>query len=267
MVDTTKFLDRRGAAWLALAGALAIAVVLSPAAVAGWTSGTHLSIAELPGTVESEFGRWVASGRASSAPLAAAVSYWSVFHVVKAVVAIALLVALVPIGRRTWGAWARAGSRGPRTGLLLVGVIGAAVAPLVLLVAMANVQGAVAPLSSVLNFLPLESAPVAQVRVQLAAGATTPVLTALVDDFRLYHAVLVGTAVVAIVLVAVGSVALWVQRARTPKPDRRLRRVLTLGGVLLPCMLLFLGVVLLANVSTVADTAPALSAFLDGSGM
>lgn len=264
--DRPSGMDRRGAAWFVLAGALTIAVVLGPGAVAGWSSSAHLSVSALPATVAAGFDQWVRSGRASSAPLADAVSFWAVFHTVKAVAAVALLVALVPVGRRVWGAYAQARSTGRRTLLLLVGVLGAPVAPIVLLMAMANVQGAVAPLSSVLNFLPMDSPAVHQVRSELTDGTTTPPLATLVDDFRLYHAALVVTAVAAIVVVLALTVVVWVRRARTPRPARRLRRALTAAGVLLPGMLLFLGVVLLANLSTVSDTAPALAAFFDGSG-
>lgn len=267
MTKMPAAVDRRGVVWSTLAAALMIAIVVWPAAIAGWTSGTHLSVAALAGTVASGFGRWVESGRASSSPLAAAVSYWAVFHAVKAIVAVALLVVLVPVGQRIWAAHARTPSRRRRVGLLVTGLLGAPIAPIVLLVAMANVQGAVAPLSSVLNFLPLDGPSVLQVRGELAAGRMTPPLTVLIEDFRLYHAALVGTAVAAIVVVVAGTVAIWVQRARAPRLDRRLRRVLACGGILLPGMLPFLGVVLLANMSTVADTAPALAAFLDGSGM
>lgn len=267
MTNTPATVDRRGVVWFMLAGALTIAVVVWPAAIAGWASGTHLSVAALPGAVASGFAQWVGSGRTSSSPLAAAVSYWAVFHIVKAIVAVALLVVLVPVGQRVWTAYARARSRGRRIILFLVGVLGAPIAPLVLLVVMANVQGAVAPLSSVLNFLPMDGASVLQVRGELASGTMTAPLAALIDDFRRYHAALVVTAVAAIIVVVAGTAAIWVQRARTPKADRRLRRVLAGGGILLPGMLLFLGIVLLANLSTVADTAPALAAFFDGSGM
>ncbi|WP_144761182.1 hypothetical protein [Curtobacterium sp. 9128] len=258
--------DRRGAVWLVLAAALTIAVVLGPAAVAGWATGTHLSVAALPEAVASGFAAWVRSGRASSAPLADAVAFWAVFHAVKAVVAIALLVVLVPVGRRLWGAYARARSGGRRALLLLVGVLGAPVAPVVLLMTMANVQGAVAPLSSVLTFLPMDGPAVGAVRSALAGGVSTPPVATLVDDFRVYHAALVVTAVAAIVVVAALTVVVWVRRTRTPEPARRLRRVLAAAGVLLPGLLLFLGIVLVANLSTVADTAPALAAFFDGSG-
>jgi hypothetical protein len=133
---------------------------------------------------------------------------------------------------------------------------------------MANVQGAFAPLSSVLTFLPAEATPgVRQVTAQLAAGTPDAVTTALVNDFRAYHAVLVTCLVVAIVGVITATVALWVRRARMPKADKRPRRVLLAGALALPMLLPALGLLLLANLSTVADTAPALALFFDGSGM
>ncbi len=258
--------SRSGAAWFVIAGLLTIAVVALPAAVARSLTGTSLTVAALPGTVAAGFEQWVRTGQASSAPLAPAVSFWAVFHVVKAVVAALLLVTLIPVGRQVWNAYERARSRGRRARLRAIGGLGSLAVPLLVLVVMANVQGAVAPLSSVLTFLPMDGPAVTQVRDQLASGRMTPPSTTLVADFRLYHAALVAAAVVAIGLGSAATTTLWVQRARMHESRRRLRRVLAVGGMIIPVMLLLLGVVLLANVSTVADTTPALAAFFDGSG-
>lgn len=266
MVEIPAPAARRGVVWFVLAGLLPIALVVWPEAVAGWVSGTHLSVAALPGVVADGFARWLQSGQAASEPLSPAVSFWAVFHVVKAIVAGALLVVSVPVGRRIWGAYARVQSRGHRIGLWLVGVLGAPLVPLLLLIVMANVQGAVAPLSSVLTFLPMDGPAVQQVRSDLASGRATPPVTTMITDFRLYHAVLVAVAVAAVLAVLAATVVLWVRRARTPRDQRRLRRVLAAGGMLTPVMVLFLGVVLVANLSTVEATAPALALFFDGSG-
>ena len=74
-----------------------------------------------------------------------------------------------------------------------------------LLILMANIQGAISPLSSVMGLLPMDgSVPeVAEVQEQFAAGTTTPVLDALISDFRAYHAVVVvGSVIMAVVVVA-----------------------------------------------------------------
>jgi hypothetical protein len=254
-----------GARRFAIAGILAVALVLLPTTVARWLTGTQLTVAALPGTVAAGFEQWVRSGRASSEPLSQAVRYWEVFHVVKTIVAVALVSVVVPLVRQVWGAYARAQSIRRRTATWLVGASGALAVPVLVLVVMANVQGAVAPLSSVLNFLPMDGPAVAQVREDLATGRATPPLATLVDDFRLYHAALVVAAVAAIVAAGVTTATLWMRRARIDPSERRLRRVLASGGMIVPVMLLFLGVVLLANVSSVADTRPALAAFFDGS--
>ncbi|MGU3410631.1 hypothetical protein ACLBWP_11030 [Microbacterium sp. M1A1_1b] len=267
MTDEVLQPERRVAVWLAGAGVLVMALVFLPSAIAAWSTGAQVSVATLPDVVAAGFSQWVRSGSSSHSGLADAVSFWAVFHVVKAIVAAALLVAVLPVGMRIWAAYVHAPTRSRRILLLTAGVLGAPAPPVLVLMVMANVQGAAAPLSSVLTFLPMTGASVAQVRGELAAGTMTPMLTALVDDFRLYHAVLVGTAVVAIVAVVVATVVVWIRRARTSPTDRRLRRVLAAAGTALPVLVLFLGVVLLANVSTVADTAPALASFFDGSGM
>lgn len=254
------------AVWLVVSGVLVIALATAPAAVAGWGTGTSLSVTGLPSAVAEGFTQWMQSGRMTGTTLAVSTSFWMVFHLVKALVAAALLVTVIPVGIRIWGAYARTDSRGRRILLWLAGVVGAPAVPLLVLMVMANVQGVVAPLSSVLNFLPLDTPAVTDVRTALAAGQTTPALSTLTNDFRLYHAALVVCAVIAVLAVVGATVVLWVRRARTPREQRRLRRVLAAGGMIVPMFLLILGVVLLANASTVADTTPALVAFFEGSG-
>lgn len=260
---------RRGAlGWFAASIALFYAVLVVPAAVAEWSSANGMAMDRLSGAVSAGFADWVTSGAPiPSEQLSSAASFWAVFHLVKAALAAALIVALIPVGRRLWGAYARSESRYRRVPLWVAGVIGAPVLPVLLFVVMANVQGAVAPVSSVLTFLGADSAPATeQIRAQLAAGTTTPVLAALIDDFRLYHAVLVVALVVAVVVVIAVTALLWMRRARSPREQRRLRRVLAAGGLIVPMLLPVLGVLLLANLSTVEDTAPALAVFFDGSG-
>lgn len=251
-----------------LAAGLLAAVALLPAAVAERTAGSDgVTVASLPRQVSDGFDRWFASGLAEPDPgLAAATRFWAVFHGVKAGCAVLLLVALVLLLRRVWTAWVAAGSRAQGVPLALAGVGGAVLAAVALLVVLANVQGTVAPLSSVLSFLPVAppTSTMTAVHAQLAAGESTPFLSALVGDFRLYHAAFVVCASVAVVGLVGAACWLWLRRARAPRDARRLRRLLAAGGVSLGLTALLLGVVVLANLSTVADTAPALAAFLGG---
>ncbi len=188
------------------------------------------------------------------------------FHVTKAVLAIALLCALVTVGCHVWAGAARAETRGARAGWVAVGTLGAWFPVVALLIVLANIQGAVAPLSSVMSFLPITAtSEINQVRAELATGAYGPVTDALVADFRSYHAALV--ACLAVVIVGLGACVVWmlVRRGRTVRGARLPRRMLGIGGIALVLLTAALGVILLANLSTVGDPARALAGFF-GSG-
>lgn len=261
MVDRTS---RTGLALATiLAVALGIATMALPPLVAEWSSPSGLTVARLPDTVSAGFTRWMSSATsAPAAPLSDAVTFWAVFHVAKVVLAIALLSALVIVGRRVWGRATSAETRTARAGWTAAGVLGAGLPVLALLVVLANIQGAVAPLSSVMSFLPVGTSPAAaQVRAELATGDYGPVTITLIADFRLYHAALVGC--LAVVLAGLGAaiVVMLVRRARMPRAAVVPRRLLTFGTAALLLLCAALGLTLLANLSTVADTAPALSGF------
>lgn len=147
--------------------------------------------------------------------------WWAAFHGTKALLAALLLAVLVVAARRTRGL-----PRGAVVGL----------AGLALVVVLANLQGLVAPVSSLLSMLPGDAA-----RAVLASDGT-PEFAALVDDFATYHlamVVLAGLAALALGAVAVRS-RRWVPAVAA----------------------LALVVVTYANITTVADPAPALRAFL-----
>ena len=78
---------------------------------------------------------------------------------------------------------------------------------------------------------------------------------------------LVTCLAVTILGVIATSIALLVRRARRPREDRRTRGVLLAGALIVPALLPPLGLLLLANLSTTADTAPALAAFFAGGGL
>ncbi|WZH35574.1 MAG: hypothetical protein PIR02_12400 [Microbacterium enclense] len=258
---------RRTAAWALAAAGLVAAVSVAPGVVAGWSSGDQVLMSNLGGQVQAGFEQWVLTGTSSPA-LSGAVTFWAVFHVVKAALATLLLVALVMVGVRIWSHVARSPSGAARFGWGTVGILGAWLPMLVLLVVIANIQGAASPLSSVLTFLPGDPTPaVAQVEAQLAAGAPDSVTTALMEDFRTYHAALVACLTIAILGVVAATVVMFVRRARLPREDRETRRILLTGALVAPMLLPALGLLLLANLSTVADTAPALAVFFGGSGL
>lgn len=252
----------------ACAALLLAAVVVGPAPIASWWSGYTDGLREAVGPAFVDF--W-AAGTATMAPdLADAVEYWAWFHVVKAVLGAALLVASGLLTVRGGRALARAEGRRRRLGLGAATVLGVLVSSFALLVVVANAQAAVAPLSSALTLLPLDgsdpevSVAAGQVGTALAEGARAPALDVLLRDYVLYHEVMVWLgALTAVGLLSVG-VALWVRRSRIPRTERRGRRVLATVVLWLLAFGSFFGLVTVANASTVADPEPGLLAFFEG---
>ncbi len=248
---------------------LVVAFFLLPGTVARvWATEDGITTGVLAETLGTAFSPWWSSAAAPLTPdMEAVVSFWRVFHVTKALIAGALVIALLLTAQHVWKAYARADGRAARAGIALLGMVGAPLAPLMLLVVMANVQGAIAPLSSVMGLLPMDgSVPeVAQVREHFAAGTTTPVLDALISDFRTYHVAMVVIAVIAAAIVVAADIALWIRWSRIPREDVRLRRVTAIGAAAMATLVPLLLLVMVLNVSTVGDTAPALAAFFEGS--
>lgn len=253
-------------------GVLLVAVVLVPFRMASaWPGGGFSDRSALVDSLAAAVVRyWDAGSGATGAELALPVSFWARFHVVKAVLAAALFVVAMVLGARTLTAYAGATSLARRVGLGALAVASGAVALLALVVSVANVQGAIAPLSSALGLLPLRAPDPAlgqtieQVRQGLANGAPDPALAALVHDFAVYHAAMAGLGALVTVGLLVGAVRLWRSRARMSGLSRRGRGLLTLAIGAALATAAFFGVVTAANLSTVAHPAPALLAFFDG---
>lgn len=210
--------------------ALLAAVLLAPAVVASLVFGEIDGVAALRAGLPDAFAEhWRAGNDAVAGDLGRAVGYWATFHAVKAVLATFLLVALAR-------ALTRVRRRPLRVALQVLAVLAA-------VVAVVNVQGAIAPLSSLLSMLPGEAAGAA------LAADDTPAFAALVHDFAVYHAA-------AVVLVGVAAAAVAVLGRRAWLRGRRGPALVAAAAVAL------LGVVVLANLSTAADPEPALRAFL-----
>lgn len=256
----------------AAALAAVAAVAFLPWRVADiWPGTSGVNSATLPTQLNAAFvGYWNSGTPRLSTELSHVVAYWQVFHITKAVAAAVLLALLVLLGVRLWQLFARSERPGARAAFATLGVLGAPLAPVVLLILLANIQGAVAPLSSVLNFLDLSGADpavahsVAQIGEALRTGAMNATLTALVGDFRDYHAVLAVAATAAGIAIIGTSIALLVIRARRPRDQRRARAVLAVVATTIPALSLCLAVLALANLSTTEDTIPALTAFFEG---
>lgn len=210
--------------------ALTASVVLAPELLASLLVGDYAGVGALRDALPAAFAEhWRAGDGAVTGELADAVRYWATFHVVKALLAGALLGVLVlALGRVRRG----------RVPLL-------ALAALAAVVLIANVQGAVAPLSSLLSMLSSGAADAA------LASAGTPAFSALVRDFAIYHLAMV-------VLAGGATLALAWLALRAGHRGRRAAAGAAAGAAVL------LGVVALANVTTVADPEPALVGFLRG---
>jgi len=194
-------------------------------------------------------------GGPSSSALTDPTRFWRWFHIVKAVLACAALIASSVLVTRAWRARRAASTRGRRFGWATVAVSGCVVAVLALVLVVANVQGAFAPLSSVLSFLPLSSGSpsltdaVTALNASIGSGQPSPTATAIVRDFASYHAVVA-------VLLALVTVLAGVMTARAAR-DRRwataTASVAAMGIV---------AVLTLANIGTAFAPAPALQSFL-----
>ena len=139
--------------------ALLVGVFLAPFRVASiWAGGDYGNVNELRDAVRSGFVDFWSAGQSAIGPaMSGPVDFWAKFHIVKAVLAAALLVSTLLLGSRIGRAYLRAASLPRRLLLGVVGMADAAVAALALVILVANVQGAVAPLSSLLGLMPISS--------------------------------------------------------------------------------------------------------------
>ena len=262
---------RRTSILVLTAGVLGVAVAALPAKIAQlWPGSGTTTYASLAGRLRPAFvDYWAAGQPKPGSALAQVVAYWQGFHVVKAVAAALLLAVLAALLLDLWGRWIGAGRSGRRRALGALGVLGALASLVALLMVVANIQGAVAPLSSVVSFLPTDgsdpavAATIGEISAELRSGSTTSVLDALVSDFRVYHAAMVVSAGLTTVLLLAGGITLWRRRSRSQHNERRL--YVTTATIMLALALAF-GVVAAANLSTVIDPASALLAFFEGGG-
>ncbi len=203
--------------------------------------------------------------------LAAGVAFWQGFHAIKALAAMALLAAVTALGVAVWGGYARAEGRKRRVALLAAGILGAPIPVVVLLIAIANLQGAIVPLSSAISLLPIgdqssaSASAVAQIKDQLQVGSHSEPLMVLLNDFAAYHSTVAVLLLLACCALSAVTVALWVKRAKTSRTAVRLRRVLTAIPIALLPLIAGLALLAVANLETAADpVGPMLGFYLGG---
>ncbi|MHC5903019.1 hypothetical protein ACVNF4_03760 [Streptomyces sp. S6] len=252
-----------------LAALLVPAVALGPHLLAAdGSQGRFGDQGTLVGVVKDGFVRYWAAGQADYSPqLGSVVDYWFRFHVAKAAISAVLLAVLVALGTAVWRAFLRSeGAR--RAGLAVAGSAVSGAGLLSLLVVVANVQGAVAPFTSVLTMLPTGTHSgsgtygntLDQVRTELGRpDSAPPALAEMIDDNVRYHVTMAVLAGVLAVAFAVVSVVLWRHFARTT--DHRARRLLGLFGGLGVLMTLLVLVVGAGNVSVATHSARGLADF------
>jgi len=264
---------------VALAVALAVAFVVAPRALAASSWGDRL--VEKRNLIQAVRGAfveyWVSGNRGFPPGLERVVDYWFRYHIAKAVIAAILLVVLSALGILLSKAFLKAArlGLGRRVVLASAGVFVWLQALFSLLIVMANVQGAIAPLASLLPMLavsPMDgelASVLDQVKQRLAdfpsaGNQNPPALEVMVSEFSLFHeALAVLAAIVGVIFVGM-SVMLWKRFARTGSSDGRTRRLLGSLGVLSGLFLLVVIVLAMANATTAADPAPALLAFFQG---
>lgn len=248
-----------------LAVGLAVAFVVLPRPLASaLAGGGHGGEQRLTAEVSSAFvGYWHAGRGALTPELAQLVEYWRWYHVVKAVTAIAVLVVLLVLAARLWRTYARSGTVLLAAGMPAVGVLSLAA----FVLAVANIQGTLAPLSSLLSLLPVASARgdlavvIDQVRQQAAhyPDGSSAALQTMVSDLAAYHvvvAVLSWSSAVALLVVLARR--WWTGRVGS---SRRLRVMLTGAGLLTAASFAVLG---LANTTTALDSPMAVLNFYSG---
>ncbi|MFI5916728.1 hypothetical protein [Dactylosporangium sp. NPDC051541] len=239
---------------IALAAALIAAFVLAPGPLAAIGSdGRYADHGRFTAALRQAFtGYWQTGDRGPD--LDRMVDFWLRYHVVKGAVAALILAVLVALGLRL----ARSFLGGRHRVAGAAGLAGVTALGLLALVTVAaNIQGAVAPLSSLLPMV-IEPGPL--------AGAPRPaVLSTLVTDFGRYHEAMAVIAALAAILLICAGIALWRRFARTTASERPARWLLGALGTVAAFTALAVLAVAVANLTTAADPAPALQAFFNGS--
>lgn len=261
--------DRRIVALTLLVLVLVVAFVVAPRALAGSPNLDENGLVESMSRAFVVY--WNSGGPDFPPDLDALVEHWVRYHLAKAVIAAAALATCLTLGallRRTAPPPGLGTARQILVAAPKVLVTLLALASLALLAA--NVQGAVAPLSSLMSMLPVHdpddalAATLDEIRDQLAhrpdiGARTTPTLEVMIADFARYHLVMavISVTVTAVLLGLLSASWAAARRRSTPGP-RTERAIAPLGALIVSSVVL---VVAVANATTAADPVPALSAF------
>lgn len=255
--------------WVAaVVGTVSVFVVpVGLAALRGFAGEKSLVVAASTSFVRAE-----SEGSSGRLPLTTLVDFWREFHLVKAGLAVTVVVILALLASALGRAALAAGDPGRRRlvaayGAVLLWALGT------LTVALANLQGAIAPLSSVASLLPTGrftgelAATLGNMRSTVLADPTNGgdgIAHELLHDFTLYHAafaLMAGSTGVLLAAQACRAAMEWWQarRRREPASPTWIWRVALFGTA----GALFLAVAV-ANAGTWIHPEPALVASLGG---
>ncbi len=259
---------------------LGIAFVFAPAYLAGGQYGGYGDNARLVQSMRVAFIDYSSSGSATLPDsLETVVEYWARYHVAKAVISALALLVLCSACRRLWASYQgtsyqgrRADGRGRTVAYVVAGLAASLGTISAAALLMANIQGAIAPLSSAVSLLPAQrdsslAAAVDAVRHGIATPGASPVTDHLVADFARYHVVVAVLSAVFAALLGVLAVRLW--RGHRPglngvgalsystrSATATAAATLTVAAAVL--------VLCVANVSSALEPARALSLFFAG---
>lgn len=215
---------------------------------------------------------WHTGKRALTAEFSQLVDYWRWYHLLKSAAAIGLMIVLVVLAVRLWKGYARSGTNAEAWPRTTGGVVVTVLAVVAVVAAMANVQGTLAPFSSLMSMLPINSAQgdllvmIGQVKAELGhySSDSPGALTQMVNDLAGYHVVLavIAGGLAAVLVAAV--IASFRAYAGTPTIDRRPRRLFRWLGVAALFMSVLMLVLALGNTSTAIDSPTAVLNFYKG---
>lgn len=250
-----------------LAFVLAVLFVIAPSSLAGGSYGRSVSDnGPLVDATRVSFVEFWNSGRGEfPSALQSTVDYWLRYHVAKALIAALLAAVLIVLGARVWRSLARSGGRGRTVALTSAGVGVTMLAMFAIALVMANIQGAIAPFSSLLSLLGPEqrggelAVTIDQIREMLAEPAGTSGLRSLaldtiVSDFSRYHAALAGMAAAGAAGLVVLGVMSWRASSSATRSSTPARRLLRAASVLSIAFAMLMLLVTVANTSNA--TAP-----------
>ena len=258
---------------LALATLVAlVATFVAPPWLAGGDQAERDHLATVTEGAITEY--WHSGRHGYPHSLAKLVDYWTRFHVAKTVLATLTLVMALSLGVLAWRSLTtrRRSTRATSLALGTTGLFATLVCGFCLLAVMANIQGALAPLSSLLSVpsfghgtnLQAVSSEMADGLAHYRTARPSPPLTVMVDDFRWYHEILAVLAGALALVSAVAAWWLWRALRQTDQAPRSTKIVNRSYTVLFALLTVAEVVLCVGNITVANDSAHALLTLVRG---